>query len=134
MKNKILIGFITTLMVSFSGWVHSDTTEDLINALIVKGVLTEQEGNLLAKQAKAEKKNKRQTLDQQLKEAKMKRMPGRMWHIARHIGNRGRGPKKRTTSRLAGEEPKSLCQKKREYIRELRGSLLFWQMFFVFSR
>ena len=57
MKNKILIGFITTLMVSFSGWVHSDTTEDLINALIVKGVLTEQEGNLLAKQAKAEKKN-----------------------------------------------------------------------------
>ena len=57
MKNKILIGFITTLMVSFSGWVHSDTTEDLINALIVKGVLTEQEGNLLVKQAKAEKKN-----------------------------------------------------------------------------
>ena len=56
MKNKILIGFITSLMVSYSGAVNSDTTEDLINALIVKGVLTEQEGNLLAMQAKAEKR------------------------------------------------------------------------------
>ena len=57
MKKNILIGLMVSLMISFSSLSFSDTTEDLINALIVKGVLTEKEGSLLAKQAKAEKKN-----------------------------------------------------------------------------
>ena len=57
MKKNILIGLMVSLIISFSSLSFSDTTEDLINALIVKGVLTEKEGSLLAKQAKAEKKN-----------------------------------------------------------------------------
>ena len=57
MKKNILIGLMVSLMISFPSLSFSDTTEDLINALIVKGVLTEKEGSLLAKQAKAEKKN-----------------------------------------------------------------------------
>ena len=53
MKKNILIGLMVSLMISFPSLSFSDTTEDLINALIVKGVLTEKEGSLLAKQAKA---------------------------------------------------------------------------------
>ena len=57
MKNKILTGLMTTFIFSIPNVAVADSTEDLINALIVKGVLTEKEGNLLSKQAEAENKN-----------------------------------------------------------------------------
>ncbi|MFZ9917524.1 MAG: OprO/OprP family phosphate-selective porin [Methylophilaceae bacterium] len=40
-----------------SGVVFADTTEDLVNALVTKGVLTEEEGNLLSKGHDKVKKN-----------------------------------------------------------------------------
>tara|TARA_B110000240_G_scaffold392_1_gene396 strand:- start:307 stop:1704 length:1398 start_codon:yes stop_codon:yes gene_type:complete len=57
MKNKILAGLMTSFIFSIPNSAVADSTEDLINALIVKGVLTEKEGNLLSKQAEAENKN-----------------------------------------------------------------------------
>ena len=57
MKNKILTCLMISFIFSIPNSVVADSTEDLINALIVKGVLTEKEGNLLSKQAEAENKN-----------------------------------------------------------------------------
>jgi phosphate-selective porin OprO/OprP len=49
MNNKILTGAVSAAVLSLSGVVYADTTEDLVNALVTKGVLTEEEGALLSK-------------------------------------------------------------------------------------
>jgi len=55
--NKILVGAVALATASISANVYADSTQDLIDALITKGVLTENEGALLAKGRKAEKKS-----------------------------------------------------------------------------
>ena len=47
--NKILAGAVAMATASMSMNVYADTTEDLINALVTKGVLTEDEGALLSR-------------------------------------------------------------------------------------
>ena len=49
MNNKIITGAVSAVVLSLSGMVYADTTEDLVNALVTKGVLTEEEGALLSK-------------------------------------------------------------------------------------
>ena len=49
MNNKIITGAVSAAVLSLSGMVYADTTEDLVNALVTKGVLTEEEGALLSK-------------------------------------------------------------------------------------
>ena len=49
MNNKILTGAVSAAVLSLTGMVYADTTEDLVNALVTKGVLTEEEGALLSK-------------------------------------------------------------------------------------
>ena len=56
-QNKILVGAVALATASISANVYADSTQDLIDALITKGVLTEDEGALLAKGRKAEKKS-----------------------------------------------------------------------------
>ena len=56
-QNKILVGAVALATASISANVYADSTQDLIDALITKGVLTEDEGALLAKGRNAEKKN-----------------------------------------------------------------------------
>ena len=57
LHNKILVGAVALATASISANVYADSTQDLIDALITKGVLTENEGALLAKGRNAEKKN-----------------------------------------------------------------------------
>ena len=54
--NKILAGAVALASLSMSASVYADSTQDLIDALITKGVLSEDEGALLAKGNKADKK------------------------------------------------------------------------------
>ena len=57
MNKKKILGLSVALAVSsFSNLSFADSTEDLIDALVTKGVLTEDEGALLLKGRKAEKK------------------------------------------------------------------------------
>ena len=56
MSNKILVAAVASATLALSANVYADSTQDLIDALITKGVLTEDEGALLAKGRKAEKK------------------------------------------------------------------------------
>ena len=49
MNNKIIAGAVSAAVLSLSGVALADTTEDLVNALVTKGVLTEEEGALLSK-------------------------------------------------------------------------------------
>ena len=49
MNNKIITGAVSAAVLSLSGMVYADTTSDLVNALVTKGVLTEEEGALLLK-------------------------------------------------------------------------------------
>lgn len=56
MPNKILVAAVASATLALSINVYADSTQDLIDALITKGVLTEDEGALLAKGRKAEKK------------------------------------------------------------------------------
>ena len=49
MNKKIITGAVSAAVLSLSGMVYADTTEDLVNALVTKGVLTEEEGALLSK-------------------------------------------------------------------------------------
>lgn len=56
MPNKILVAAVASATLALSANVYADSTQDLIDALITKGVLTEDEGALLAKGRKAEKK------------------------------------------------------------------------------
>ncbi len=49
------------LLLGFGANAMADTTDDLLNALIAKGVLTEEEGQLLSKGRDIEKENKQKT-------------------------------------------------------------------------
>ncbi len=49
MNKKIITGAVSAAVLSLSGVVYADTTSDLVNALVTKGVLTEEEGALLSK-------------------------------------------------------------------------------------
>ena len=55
-KNLVLAGTVALAVSTFSSQSFADSTEDLIDALVTKGVLTEDEGVLLSKGRKAEKK------------------------------------------------------------------------------
>jgi len=55
-KKKILGLSVALAVSSFANLSLADSTEDLIDALVTKGVLTEDEGALLSKGRKAEKK------------------------------------------------------------------------------
>jgi len=57
MNKKIISGAVSAAVLSMSGVVFADTTEDLVNALVTKGVLTEEEGSLLSKGHDKVKKN-----------------------------------------------------------------------------
>ena len=57
-KKKILGLSVAMAVSSFSNLSFADSTEDLIDALVTKGVLTEDEGALLSKGRKAEKKKR----------------------------------------------------------------------------
>ncbi len=56
-QNKILAGAVALATASMSAHVYADTTEDLINALVTKGVLTEDEGALLSRSHGKKMKN-----------------------------------------------------------------------------
>lgn len=49
MNNKIMTGAISLALLSMTNLSYADTTQDLVNALVTKGVLTEEEGALLSK-------------------------------------------------------------------------------------
>ena len=49
MNKKIISTAVSAAVLSMSGVVFADTTEDLVNALVTKGVLTEEEGNCFQK-------------------------------------------------------------------------------------
>ena len=49
MKKSVIKGLVVSAL-AFSVPVFSDTTEDLVNALVTKGILTEDEAALLTKQ------------------------------------------------------------------------------------
>ena len=57
MKNKLIPALIATMFAAQTPAVYADSTQDLIDALVSKGVLTEDEGALLGKGRKAEKKS-----------------------------------------------------------------------------
>ncbi|MEK9741361.1 MAG: porin, partial [Flavobacteriaceae bacterium] len=58
MKNKILTTAISSAVLAMSGhMVYADTASDLVDALVTKGVLTEEEGALLSKNDEKQKKN-----------------------------------------------------------------------------
>ncbi|MFM8759498.1 MAG: porin, partial [Methylophilaceae bacterium] len=52
---KSFLAVAGALVFGFAGNAMAETTEDIINALVSKGVLTEEEGDLLAKGRKTEK-------------------------------------------------------------------------------
>tara|TARA_B110000003_G_scaffold131311_1_gene133433 strand:+ start:13780 stop:15174 length:1395 start_codon:yes stop_codon:yes gene_type:complete len=59
MKNSIIKGLVAlSLLVSMSSTILADTTEDLINALVLKNILTEDEAALLSRQNKGEGKTR----------------------------------------------------------------------------
>ena len=55
MKKNLIKGLVVSAL-AFSVPVFSDTTEDLVNALVTKGILTEDEAALLSKQHASESK------------------------------------------------------------------------------
>lgn len=58
MKNKLITSALSAALMAMSAnIVYADSTEDLVNALVTKGVLTEEEGALLSKNNTKEKKN-----------------------------------------------------------------------------
>ncbi|MEO1946002.1 MAG: porin, partial [Methylophilaceae bacterium] len=55
-KSRSVAAVISAVLaINFSGNALADTTDDIVNALIAKGVLTEEEGSLLLKGRAAEK-------------------------------------------------------------------------------
>ena len=56
-RNKILAGAVSLALLGMSFNAAADATEDLVNALVTKGVLTEDEGSLLSKGNTSQKKN-----------------------------------------------------------------------------
>ena len=57
MKKNLIKGLVVSAL-AFSAPVFSDTTEDLVNALVTKGILTEDEAALLSKKHAGESKAK----------------------------------------------------------------------------
>ena len=45
----VIAAIASTSMMGFGGFAHADSTTDIVNALVMKGVLTEEEGALLTK-------------------------------------------------------------------------------------
>jgi phosphate-selective porin OprO/OprP len=56
-KYKLIPALIASMFAAQTPAVYADSTQDLIDALVTKGVLTEDEGALLGKGRKAEKKS-----------------------------------------------------------------------------
>ena len=65
MKKKLIKGLVVSAL-AFSVPVFSDTTEDLVNALVTKGILTEDEAALLSKQHASESKARDQKVKSKL--------------------------------------------------------------------
>ena len=65
MKKNIIKGLLIAAFI-FSAPVFSDTTEDLVNALVTKGILTEDEAVLLSKQHAGESKERDQKVKSKL--------------------------------------------------------------------
>ena len=65
MKKKLIKGLVVSAL-AFSVPVLSDTTEDLVNALVTKGILTEDEAALLSKQHASESKARDQKVKSKL--------------------------------------------------------------------
>ena len=57
MKYKLIPALIASMFAAQTPAVYADSTQDLIDALVTKGVLTEDEGALLGKGRQAEKKS-----------------------------------------------------------------------------
>jgi len=55
-KFKLIPALIASMFAAQTPVVYADSTQDLIDALVTKGVLTEDEGALLGKGRQAEKK------------------------------------------------------------------------------
>ncbi len=54
-KRGVVAAVMGVLLVGFNANVMADTTDDIINALVAKGVLTEEEGALIQKGRQGEK-------------------------------------------------------------------------------
>jgi len=65
MKKNLIKGLVVSAL-AFSAPVFSDTTEDLVNALVTKGILTEDEAALLSKQHAGESKARDQKVKSKL--------------------------------------------------------------------
>jgi len=65
MKTNLIKGLVMSAL-AFSVPVFSDTTEDLVNALVTKGILTEDEAALLTKQNASESKSRDQKVKSKL--------------------------------------------------------------------
>ena len=65
MKKNLIKGLVMSAL-AFSAPVFSDTTEDLVNALVTKGILTEDEAVLLSKQNASESKARDQKVKSKL--------------------------------------------------------------------
>ena len=57
MKKKLIPAVVASMFAAQISLVYADSTQDLIDALVVKGVLTEDEASLLSQGRKAEKKS-----------------------------------------------------------------------------
>ncbi len=58
LRNLVAATLAGTALLGFAGTVLADTTDDIVNALMAKGILTEEEGALLMKGRVIEKENK----------------------------------------------------------------------------
>ena len=65
MKQNLITGLVVSTL-AFSVPVFSDTTEDLVNALVTKGILTEDEAALLTKKHAGETKARDQKVNSKL--------------------------------------------------------------------
>ncbi len=65
---KITIATAGALLFGFGVHAVADTTDDLLNALIAKGILTEEEGALLSKGRDIEKENKKKAVSAKYKD------------------------------------------------------------------
>ena len=65
MKQNLIKGLVVSTL-AFSVPVFSDTTEDLVNALLTKGILTEDEAALLTKKHAGETKARDQKVNSKL--------------------------------------------------------------------
>jgi phosphate-selective porin OprO and OprP len=55
LRNLVAATLAGTALLGFAGTTFADTTDDIVNALIAKGVLTEEEGQLLLNAREMEK-------------------------------------------------------------------------------